>query len=168
MTSRDKILGPAELKRRLTALRRQGKVVAFTNGCFDILHSGHVRYLETAKENNTVLIVGLNSDASVRKIKGPQRPIVPQADRAVVLAALACVDFVVIFYEETPLELIRQLKPDVLIKGADWKGKKIAGSEVAVSYGGKVRLIKYTANRSSTNIIRKIRDQALLAPGESA
>ena len=153
MDTHKKIVGLKSLQRSLARLKRQGKTIAFTNGCFDILHFGHVQYLEKAKGQDRVLIVGLNSDRSARKIKGPQRPIVAQKARAAVLAALACVDYVTIFSEETPQKLIAALKPDVLIKGADWKGKKVAGSDVVRRYGGKVEYARYVPRYSSTNII---------------
>jgi len=154
--TRKKILGLKTLQRTLARLKRQGRTVAFTNGCFDILHFGHVQYLEKAKGQNRVLVIGLNSDRSVRKIKGPRRPIVSQNARAAVLAALACVDYVMIFNEETPQKLIAALKPDVLIKGADWRGKEVAGSDVVRKYGGKVEYARYVPRYSSTNIIEAV------------
>ncbi len=152
-----KIVTLPSLKRKLPGLRRAGWTIAFTNGCFDILHSGHVTYLEAAKKKDRVLIVGLNSDASIRRIKGPQRPIVPQKERAHVLAALECVDFVAIFDDDTPQKLIEAVKPDILIKGADWKGKDVVGSDVVKRCGGRVELIAYVKDCSTTNIIEKIR-----------
>ncbi len=149
------------LKRRIPRLRRQGKTIAFTNGCFDILHRGHVQYLEEAKHKNRVLIVGLNSDSSIRKIKGPRRPVVPQKARAAVLAALACVDYVMIFNEETPARAIGELRPDVLIKGADWKGKGVAGGDIVRRYGGKVEYIPYVPGFSTTRLIQAIYRQQL-------
>ena len=159
MTTKEKIVGLQSLQKKLASLRRMGKKIAFTNGCFDILHVGHVQYLESAKKENRVLIVGLNSDLSVKKIKGPHRPVNPQAARAAVLAALACVDYVTIFTEETPLKLISAIKPDILIKGADWKAKVIAGADVVKAYGGRIELIKYVQGFSSTNIIKSITSQ---------
>ena len=153
--SRTKILAIKALKIKLAALRRQKKTIVFTNGCFDILHWGHVSYLEVAKNKGRgrILVIGLNSDRSVRGLKGPQRPIVPQEERARVLAALGCVDFVVLFNEPTPYELIRALSPDILIKGADWKGKRVAGDDLVK----RVEFIKYIDKLSTTNIIEKIR-----------
>jgi D-beta-D-heptose 7-phosphate kinase / D-beta-D-heptose 1-phosphate adenosyltransferase len=148
----NKIIGVQALKRKLSALRRLKKTIAFTNGCFDLMHIGHVKYLQAAKKENRVLIVGLNSDKSVFRIKGPLRPIVPQKSRAAVLAALTSVDFVVIFNEDTPYELIKALAPDVLIKGADWKGKKVIGSDLVKG----VEFIKYIDGFSTTNIINRI------------
>lgn len=151
MGYRHKIVSRKTLKNIIARLRRQGKTIAFTNGCFDILHLGHVLYLQQAKKNR-VLIVGLNSDKSVRKIKGPRRPILPEKARAVLLASLEDVDYVTIFNEDTPAKLIAALKPDVLIKGADWKGKEVAGSEIVK----KVEYIKYVDGYSTSNIIKKI------------
>ena len=152
MNSNKKIVSLASLKRKLSALRKQKRTIAFTNGCFDILHYGHVSYLQKAKAKDRVLVVGLNSDSSVRKIKGPQRPVNSELNRAGVLAGLECVDFVTIFNEETPYELIRAVRPDILIKGADWKGKAVAGSDLV----SRVELIEYVPNLSTTNIIGKI------------
>lgn len=148
-----KIISAKALKLKIPAFRKAGKSIAFTNGCFDLIHMGHVAYLETAKnKGNRVLIVGLNSDKSISRIKGPDRPICPQKSRAAVMAALECVDYVVIFNEDTPTNLIKTLAPDVLIKGADWKGKTVAGSEFAK----KTEFIKYIAGFSTTNIVEKI------------
>lgn len=135
----------------------QGWKLVFTNGVFDILHRGHVEYLQKARGLGDLLIVGLNSDASVKRIKGPWRPVNPQEDRAVVLAALACVDGVVIFDEDTPLRLIEHLVPDVLVKGADWKVEDIVGAEVVLQNGGRVENIELVPGRSTTEIINKIR-----------
>ncbi|MFH0754912.1 MAG: D-glycero-beta-D-manno-heptose 1-phosphate adenylyltransferase [Candidatus Omnitrophota bacterium] len=159
MTTFTKIVKLPVLKRKIAAMRRQGCNIAFTNGCFDILHYGHVSYLEAASKKGRVLIVGVNSDASVRGLKGPMRPIVPQDQRAAVLAGLACVDFVVLFDESTPYELIKSLKPDVLVKGADWKGRDVAGSDVVKENGGRVEFITFVERLSTTNIVEKIRQQ---------
>lgn len=156
MPAQKKILGLKALQKKIALLKKQGKKIIFTNGCFDLVHYGHVDYLEKAKKGNRVLIVGLNSDKSVRRIKGPKRPIVPQMARAHVMAAFSCVDFVTIFNEDTPYNLIKALKPDVLIKGADWKGKKVAGADVVTQRGGKVEFIKYISGFSTTNIIERI------------
>ena len=147
-----KVISASALLKKLPALRRAGKKIAFTNGCFDLMHIGHVKYLEAAKNNGRILVVGLNSDKSIRAIKGPSCPICPQKSRAAVLAGLACVDFVVIFNEDTPHNLIAALRPDILIKGADWKGKNVAGSDLV----NKVEFIKYIPGFSTTNIIRHI------------
>lgn len=162
MNSRKKILTLSSLKKNVQKFHRQGKTIAFTNGCFDILHRGHVSYLEAAKKQRRILIVALNSDHSIRTIKGEHRPIIPQKERAAVLAALACVDYVTIFDEPTPLKVIETLKPDVLLKGADWKGKEIAGGEFVKSYGGRVEFIRYVKGLSTTQIIGAIKKKCLL------
>ena len=154
-----KIVSVSSLKKKLNALRHKGKKIAFTNGCFDILHFGHVSYLEAAKKKGRALVVGLNSDESVRRLKGADRPVNSELNRAGVLAGLEAVDFVVIFAEDTPYNLISQLKPDVLIKGADWKDKEIAGADVVKAHGGKVELIKYLDGLSTTNILKKIKSR---------
>ena len=156
MSVRSKILTVSSLRPKLEKLRRSGRKIVFTNGCFDILHIGHVSYLEEARKKGDVLVIGLNSDGSVKNIKGPKRPIVPQAERAYILAALEVVDFVVIFKENTPQKLIAQLRPHVIAKGADWKGKEIVGATFVKSYGGKVALIKFVPRHSSTNMIETI------------
>ena len=152
MVINNKILKLPELLKKLPAMRRQGKVIAFTNGCFDLMHIGHVKYLEDAGRGNRILIVGLNSDASISRIKGPSRPIIEQKSRAAVLAALESVDFVVIFNEDTPYKTIAAIAPDVLIKGADWKGKSVVGEDLVK----KVEFVKYIKGFSTTNIIEKI------------
>lgn len=149
-----KITNLARLKKILA--KNKGKTVVFTNGCFDILHVGHIRYLAGAKQKGDILIVGLNSDASVKKIKGKDRPINTQQDRAEVLAAIESVDFVTIFCESTPLNLIKAIKPDVLVKGGDWQKDKIVGSAQVLSRCGKVFVIPYIRGRSTTNLIKKI------------
>ncbi|HUT54690.1 MAG TPA: D-glycero-beta-D-manno-heptose 1-phosphate adenylyltransferase [bacterium] len=153
---RDKIKSLAEAARLRARARAQGKTVVFTNGCFDILHAGHVDYLEAARAKGDLLIVGLNSDASMRRIKGGQRPLNPAADRAAVLAGLAAVDAVVEFGEDDPLALIESLVPDVLVKGADWGEGEIIGAEAVKAAGGKVERIELTAGRSTTELIRII------------
>jgi len=152
MLINEKILTLPVLLKKLPALRRKGKIIAFTNGCFDLMHIGHVKYLENAGRGNRVLIVGLNSDSSISRIKGPSRPIVGQKSRSSVLAALESVDFVVIFNEDTPYKTIAAIKPDVLIKGADWKGKSVIGEDLVK----KLEFIKYIKGFSTTNIIEKI------------
>lgn len=156
MNSAKKIVGLTTLKGITQRLRREGKTIAFTNGCFDLLHLGHVSYLEAAKKNNRLLIVGLNSDASVKKIKGKGRPVVAQRQRARILASLACVDYVTIFNESTPLKVIQTLRPDILVKGADWKARQVVGAREVACYGGKVEFIKYLDHFSTTNLIKKI------------
>ena len=154
--SLSKIQTLASLRPKLASYRRSRKKIVFTNGCFDILHAGHVRYLKKAKSLGGVLVVGLNADASVRKLKGPGRPLHSQKDRAEVLAALEAVDVVVSFPEQTPLELIRVVRPDFLVKGGDWKGRDIVGGAFVRSYGGKVRSLPYSEGFSTTGILEKI------------
>lgn len=156
MDTQAKIMKLPTLKKKVRALRKRRRKIVFTNGCFDILHLGHVSYLQEAKKAADVLIVGLNSDRSVRKIKGSGRPIIGERSRAAVLAALACVDYVVLFDEATPIKLIEAVRPDILVKGADWKGKGAVGSDVVRSYGGKVKFIKFVKGVSSTGIINRI------------
>ena len=138
-------------------LQKKKKKIVFTNGTFDLLHRGHVTYLQKARAQGDVLFVGLNSDASVKSYKGPDRPLNPQQDRALVLAALACVDCVVIFNEPTPLHLIKALRPDVLVKGADWPKSKIAGAAEVESWGGRVRRIRLVPGRSTTRVIERMK-----------
>lgn len=152
----NKILDWKNLKEEVDRLRRQGKKIAFTNGCFDILHVGHTRYLRQAREKGDLLILGLNSDASVRKIKGEKRPLIPQEERADLLACLEFVDYVTIFEQTTPLDLILYLKPDVLIKGGDWAEEQVVGREEVMSWGGTVAIIPEIPGASTTNIVEKI------------
>ncbi|HEY9167315.1 MAG TPA: D-glycero-beta-D-manno-heptose 1-phosphate adenylyltransferase [Candidatus Kryptonia bacterium] len=133
-----------------------GKKVVFTNGVFDILHKGHVEYLNRAKELGDFLVVGVNSDASVKRIKGDKRPVVGQDDRAFVVSNLRSVDYVCIFDEDTPYETIKLVKPDVLVKGADWKMEDVVGRDLVEARGGKVVTIQFVDGRSTTSIIRKI------------
>jgi D-beta-D-heptose 7-phosphate kinase/D-beta-D-heptose 1-phosphate adenosyltransferase len=137
-------------------LRREGKTVVFTNGTFDILHRGHIEYLAAARKQGDVLVVGLNNDASIRRIKGPGRPINPTRDRASVLAALESVDYVCVFSQDTPAALIARLIPDVLVKGADWSKKDIVGADLVEQHGGRVARIRLTPGRSTTGIITRI------------
>lgn len=137
-------------------LRRQGRIVVFTNGTFDILHRGHVEYLAAARALGDVLFVGLNTDASIRRIKGEKRPINGNRDRASVLAALACVDYICFFGSDTPLRIIERLLPDVIVKGADWKKEAIVGADVVENHGGVVKRVRLTAGRSTTNVIKRI------------
>jgi D-beta-D-heptose 7-phosphate kinase/D-beta-D-heptose 1-phosphate adenosyltransferase len=155
-----KIVGREELSEAVRSLQRAGKRVVFTNGCFDLLHVGHVRYLQEARELGDALVVGVNADASVRKLKGPGRPLTPAKERAEILAALACVDFVTIFGAATPLALIRALGPDVLVKGGDWPIDQIVGREIVEGRGGSVVAIPFVKNRSTTTLISKIRGKA--------
>jgi len=136
--------------------RRRGRAIAFTNGCFDLLHSGHLDTFERIKRHADFLVVAVNSDASVRRLKGPRRPLVPARERARLVAALKPVDYVTLFSESTPLKVIRAIRPDVLAKGADWKGKGVVGQPEVQSWGGKVVLLPYLKGRSTTALIRKI------------
>jgi D-beta-D-heptose 7-phosphate kinase/D-beta-D-heptose 1-phosphate adenosyltransferase len=147
--------------------KRNGRRVVFTNGCFDILHPGHIRLFEYARALGDVLIVGLNSDAGVRKLKGEGRPFFPEAERAEILAALECVDAVIIFDNLTPRELIARLLPDILVKGADWPLHKIVGREEVEAAGGRVVSAPVVPGLSTTAILRKIRDGASAAPVDS-
>ncbi len=137
-------------------LRSAGKKIVFTNGCFDILHAGHVKYLSDARQFGDILIVGLNSDSSVRRLKGSSRPVNPQEDRAAVLDALSAVDYVVIFEEDTPIELIKAVKPDVLVKGGDYTIDTIVGAGFVTENGGKVEVIPLLEGRSTTSLIEKL------------
>jgi len=156
MDALDKILTIEDLAARLGKIRKSGQKIVFTNGCFDILHVGHVRYLAEARTQGDLLIVGLNSDASVRLIKGDKRPIVSQGNRAEILASLACVDYVVFFEDPDPLRLIQTINPDVLVKGEDWAPDAIVGAEDVKSRGGKVVRISFVEDTSSTDIIQTI------------
>lgn len=144
------------LAQTLQAARREGKRIVFTNGCFDLLHPGHIHTLTQAKALGDVLVVGINSDASVKKLKGEKRPILNEQERTSVLAALEAVDYVTIFNEETPLALIRLLQPDVLVKGGDWSVETVVGKEEVEARGGRVALIPYQAGASTTGIIERI------------
>ena len=143
------------LLQRRAEWRSQGKRVVFTNGCYDLLHRGHIRLLEQARSMGDVLVLGLNTDASVRRMKGPSRPLICEQDRAAVAAALACVDAVTLFDEDTPRELIAALLPDILVKGADWS-HFIAGREEVEAAGGVVRTIPLEAGFSTTNLVEQI------------
>ncbi len=146
----------AETMKALLMNCRENKKIVFTNGCFDILHAGHVQYLEDAKACGDVLILGLNSDASVSRLKGPTRPVNSEMDRAFVLAGLKSVDYVVIFEEDTPYNLIDALIPDVLVKGGDWAVKDIVGADVVIDNGGEVKSLLFRDGLSTTNVIDKI------------
>ena len=152
----EKIKTRGELQKILRELKRRGKRIVFTNGCFDILHIGHVRCLEEAKKLGDILIVAINTDRSVRSIKGPSRPLVPEAERAEVLSALACVDYVVTFDEPDPLSLISSLKPHVLVKGGDWTPEAVVGREVVEKGGGRVVIIPQVQGVSTSTIADRI------------
>jgi D-beta-D-heptose 7-phosphate kinase/D-beta-D-heptose 1-phosphate adenosyltransferase len=151
------MIGEREAAALVTRLRESGKEVVFTNGVFDLLHPGHVRYLERARALGDALIVGLNSDRSVRANKGADRPVTPEHERAEIVGALACVDAVVIFDDDTPLVLISALQPDVLVKGADWAEDNIVGRDVVEGRGGRVVRIELAPGFSTTELIRRIR-----------
>lgn len=156
MRAREKIKTLENLQPIRTALRQADKRVVFTNGCFDILHLGHARYLEEARNLGDCLVVAVNSDVSVREIKGPLRPIQSQAERSEVVASLQCVDYVITFDEKDPLRLIEALRPDVLVKGADWPIERIVGADFVLASGGEVARIPLIPNTSTTAIIERI------------
>lgn len=153
----DKILNGKSLEERLNLWRKEGKTIVFSNGCFDILHRGHVEYLSKAADLGDILIIGLNTDASVRRIKGPSRPVNDEKARAVVLAALEFVDAIMFFDEDTPYNLIKNVQPDVLVKGKDYKAEDIVGYDIVVGKGGKVETIELVDGFSTTNTIEKMR-----------
>lgn len=152
----NKICTRESLKDKIDQLRKEGKKIVFTNGCFDILHVGHTRYLREAKRAGDILILALNSDESARTLKGDKRPLIPEAERADVVASLESVDFVTIFHELTPLTLIEFIKPDVLIKGGDWEKEQVVGRKSVKRWGGRVVIIPEIKGSSTTNIIEKI------------
>ncbi|MGE4578843.1 MAG: bifunctional D-glycero-beta-D-manno-heptose-7-phosphate kinase/D-glycero-beta-D-manno-heptose 1-phosphate adenylyltransferase HldE [Desulfuromonadales bacterium] len=154
-----KIRSSASVKRLLESERQKGRTIVFTNGCFDLLHVGHVKYLQKARRLGDLLVLGLNSDASIRRLKGPKRPLIDQDERAHILAALDCIDYVVIFDEDTPLELIREVRPHILVKGGDYQADQVVGKDVVESYGGRVELITFVDGKSTTNIVEKILQQ---------
>ena len=144
------------LLRIMKDLKAKGKRIVFTNGCFDLLHIGHVRYLEEAKAMGDVLVVGVNSDTSVRKLKGPNRPILPEDERTEILSGLGCVDYVTLFDEIDPLKLITSLRPDVLVKGGDWTKEQIVGRDEVERSGGEVFVIPFVKRASTSNLIETI------------
>ncbi len=148
---------PGRFKPCLEAWKKEGKHIAFTNGCFDLLHRGHIEYLACAAAKADKLVVGLNSDASVRRLKGEERPVTDEISRALILASIGFVDAVFIFDEETPLNLIIMIKPDFLIKGKDYSVEEIAGSEFVLSYGGMVETVDLVPGYSTSSLIRKIK-----------
>jgi rfaE bifunctional protein nucleotidyltransferase chain/domain len=152
----DKILTRNELEDILSQIREKKLTIVFTNGCFDILHKGHVRYLADASELADIFIVGLNTDSSVERIKGPNRPLQDQESRAFILSALVFVDYIVLFGEDTPIELLRLIKPNVLVKGGDYQVESIVGYDLVNSYGGKVLSLPLVKGYSTTSIIKKI------------
>ncbi len=155
-----KIVTRAELPKRLQDLRELRPRIVFTNGCFDLIHAGHVRYLEDARALGDALVLGLNADASVRRLKGPSRPIVHEEDRAVVLAALESISLVVLFEEDTPDQLIREVLPDVLVKGGDYVAEEIVGYDTVTQSGGRVEIIPFLPGRSTSNLVSRIQDSS--------
>ena len=153
---RSKIKTQAALAQVIAKLHKQKKRVVFTNGCFDILHVGHVDYLSKARRLGDLLVIGLNSDSSVKKIKGKDRPINKESDRAKVLSSLYFVDYITIFSEPTPENLIKKVRPDILVKGGDWKVNDIVGSSFVRSCGGKVKTIPFVKGYSTTSVIERI------------
>jgi len=153
---KQKIRARRGLLKIIKDLKAKGKRIVFTNGCFDLLHIGHVRYLEKAKAFGDVLVVGVNSDSSVRKLKGPKRPILPEGERAGILSGLGCVDYITIFSERDPLKLITSLRPDVLVKGGDWTKEQTVGREVVERSGGEVIILPFVKGASTSNLIQTI------------
>jgi rfaE bifunctional protein nucleotidyltransferase chain/domain len=153
---RHKIQGLSDAKKEIEGLKSLGKKIVFTNGCFDMLHIGHTRYLYEARSLGDHLIVAVNSDRSVRAIKGPERPVMNEEERAEMLAALGCVDSVIIFDEDTPLKVIEILMPDILVKGGDWRPEDIVGSDAVIAAGGEVKSLPFVEGFSTTGIINRI------------
>jgi D-beta-D-heptose 7-phosphate kinase/D-beta-D-heptose 1-phosphate adenosyltransferase len=153
---KQKIKERKTLLRIIKNLKTKGKRIVFTNGCFDLLHIGHIRYLEEAKALGDVLVVGVNSDSSVRKLKGPQRPILPEEGRTEILSGLGCVDFITLFDEIDPLKLITSLQPNVLVKGGDWTKEQTVGREVVERSGGEVVILPFVQGASTSNLIETI------------
>ncbi len=156
MMTSDKIVTLENARKIIAGWRVKGQKIVFTNGCFDIVHAGHIHLLESAKSLGDRLVVGINSDASIRRLKGPDRPIQDEHTRTVVMAALLVVDLVIVFEEDTPLAMIETLLPDVLIKGGDWKENEIVGADVVTSHGGKIAIIPLESGYSTTLAVEKI------------
>ena len=155
----DKIVNVEILLERLEELKKSGKKIVFTNGCFDLLHVGHITYLNDARGLGDILVVGMNTDSSVRSLKGENRPIIPEQERSHLIAALECVDYVIMFNEDTPLDLIKKIRPDYLVKGADYLKEEVVGFDFVESYGGKVILLPLIDNISTSNIINRIKEK---------
>jgi D-beta-D-heptose 7-phosphate kinase/D-beta-D-heptose 1-phosphate adenosyltransferase len=153
---KEKIKTKEDLHRIVEDLKKKGKRIVFTNGCFDLLHLGHIRYLEKAKTLGDILVVGVNSDRSVRNLKGPERPILPEEERAEILSSLGCVDYITVFDELAPLELISSLQPHILVKGGDWTKETTVGKEVVERSGGEVVILPFVEGPSTSNIIETI------------
>lgn len=154
---RSKILGWQQIAGKISEWHSEGKRIVFTNGCFDILHYGHIDYLSGAADLGDILIIGLNSDSSVRTLKGDERPVNNQETRSFVLAAMEFVDAVVIFDQQTPFELIKTIKPDVLVKGGDYKAESVVGFDIVKENGGEVVILPFVVGYSTSNLIKKIR-----------
>jgi len=159
MKSTDKIFSLSQLQEQVQQWRDQGSKIVFTNGCFDLLHLGHVDYLEKAKQLGDKLVLGLNTDASISRIKGPSRPLQDEMSRARIMASLLFIDAVVLFDDDTPLELIKAVQPDILVKGDDYAVTQIVGHEVVTARGGEVKTVPLVKGYSTTNIVNKIKEQ---------
>jgi len=157
MNFRDKLIAWDQLPAWRNQIRASGKKLVVTNGCFDLLHAGHLSLLNHAAALGDVLVVAINSDASIRRLKGPDRPVVPQAERAALLAALTSVDAVTIFHEDTPMQLLREVRPDVLVKGADYQLTQVVGREFVESSGGRVALVPLVPEKSTSALVERIR-----------
>ncbi|MGQ9510205.1 MAG: D-glycero-beta-D-manno-heptose 1-phosphate adenylyltransferase [Thermodesulfobacteriota bacterium] len=153
---KEKIKEREEIQRIVMTLKAKGKRIVFTNGCFDLIHVGHVRYLEKAKSLGDILIVGVNSDHSVKTLKGPKRPIIPEEERAEILSGLWCVDYITLFDEPTPLELIAQIQPHILVKGGDWTKETTVGKEIVEASGGEVIILSFVEGHSTSDLIDTI------------
>lgn len=156
MSLKDKLLTLKELLEKKETLSKNNQTLVFTNGCFDILHPGHVLYLEEAKKQGNALVVALNTDMSVKKIKGEKRPINTEKNRAIVIAALESVDYVILFEEDTPIKLIQELKPEIYVKGGDYSVETLPEYPIVTGYGGSVKILSFIEGNSSSNIIEKI------------
>jgi D-beta-D-heptose 7-phosphate kinase/D-beta-D-heptose 1-phosphate adenosyltransferase len=152
-----KVVPLGEIARLIRNHRIRGQKIVFTNGCFDLLHAGHLKIMREASRMGDVLVVGVNSDKSVRRLKGPGRPVVPEPERVELVAALSFVDYVVVFEEDTPRALIEEVRPDVLVKGEDWRGKEVIGADVVQARGGTVRFVRQVNGLSTTDLINRIR-----------
>lgn len=157
-SSNERIQSRQKLKIILAQVKSEGKKIVFTNGCFDIIHLGHVRLLEKAKSFGDLMVVGINSDSSIARLKGEGRPVVPEVERAEILSAFSCVDFVTSFEEETPQNIIQELVPDILVKGADWPISQIVGRQIVELNGGEVISIDFEEGFSTSEIIRRIKN----------
>ena len=157
----NKIINRDRVSQIIDDLRRKGKKIVFTNGCFDLLHVGHIRYLQQARGEGDLLVLGLNSDRSVRELKGETRPLFPQEERAEMLAALLMVDYIVIFDERTPLNLIKEIRPDILVKGGDWRREDIVGGDEVEAGGGRVVVVPEIPGRSTSNLVDEIIRRAM-------